>query len=115
MTGTFHLSQAVRPDIAKVLTFTARVFSGAEAAEMGLVTRLSDDPKRDAMEMAHEIAGMSPGLSGAKSLFNRIAGDGAAEQFAEERRLIGAQIGTPNQIEAVMAGFEKRPAVYTDV
>jgi hypothetical protein len=29
--------------------------------------------------------------------------------------LIGAQIGTPNQIEAVMAGFEKRPAVFADV
>ena len=39
----------------------------------------------------------------------------AAEQFAAERRTIGAQIGTPNQIEAVMAGFEKRPAVYADV
>mgnify|MGYP002064706577 FL=1 len=40
---------------------------------------------------------------------------GAAEQFAAERATIGAQIGTPNQIEAVMAGFEKRPPVYADV
>jgi enoyl-CoA hydratase/carnithine racemase len=116
MTGTFVLSKLVRPDIAKELTFTARIFSGTEAAEMGLVTRLSDTPKDDAMAMAREIAGMSPGaVRGAKSLFNRLANDGAAEQFAEERRLIGAQIGTPNQIEAVMAGFEKRPAVFADV
>ena len=116
MTGTFILSKLVRPDIAKELTFTARVFSGTEAAEMGLVTRLSDTPKDDAMGLAHEIAAMSPGaVRGSKALFNRIVNDGAGEQFAAERRTIGAQIGTPNQVEAVMAGFEKRPAAYADV
>jgi enoyl-CoA hydratase/carnithine racemase len=116
MTGTFVLSKLVRPDIAKELTFTARIFSGTEAAELGLATRLSDDPKADALALAREIASMSPGaVQGAKALFNRMLDDGAAEQFAAERRTIGAQIGTPNQIEAVMAGFEKRPAVYADV
>ena len=29
MTGTFILSQLVRPDVAKELTFTARIFSGS--------------------------------------------------------------------------------------
>ncbi len=115
MTGTFILSTLVRPDIAKELTFTARVFSGSEAAEMGLATRLSDAPKDEAMALAREIASMSPGaVRGSKALFNRISSEGAAEQFAAERRTIGAQIGTPNQIEAVMAGFEKRPAVFAD-
>jgi enoyl-CoA hydratase/carnithine racemase len=116
MTGTFILSKLVRPDIAKELTFTARVFSGTEAAAMGLATRLSDTPKDDAMVLAHEIASMSPGaVRGSKALFNRIASAGAAEQFAAERRMIAAQIGSPNQIEAVMAGFEKRPPVYADL
>ena len=46
MTGTFILSQLVRPDVAKELTFTARVFSGTEALELGLATRLSDNPLR---------------------------------------------------------------------
>jgi enoyl-CoA hydratase/carnithine racemase len=116
MTGTFILSKLVRPDIAKELTFTARVFSGTEAAELGLVTKLSDQPKDDAMVLAREIAAMSPGaVQGSKALFNRLASDGAAEQFAAERATIGAQIGTPNQIEAVMSGFEKRPAVYADL
>jgi enoyl-CoA hydratase/carnithine racemase len=115
MTGTFVLSKLVRPDIAKELTFTARVFSGAEAYELGLATKLSDTPKDDAMALAREIASMSPGaVRGSKALFNRILDDGAAEQFAAERRTIGAQIGSPNQIEAVMAGFEKRPPVFTD-
>ena len=56
MTGTFILSKLVRPDIAKELTFTARVFSGTEAAEMGLVTKLSDDPKDDAMAILKTLA-----------------------------------------------------------
>ena len=116
MTGTFILSQLVRPDVAKELTFTARVFTGAEAADMGLVTRLSDNPKDDAMALAREIAAMSPGaVRGSKELFNRMLRDGAGEQFAAERATIGAQIGTPNQVEAVMSGMEKRPAVYADV
>jgi enoyl-CoA hydratase/carnithine racemase len=68
------------------------------------------------MALAHEIAGMSPGaVQGAKALFNRITNEGAADQFAAERATIGAQIGSPNQVEAVMAGFEKRPAVFADV
>jgi enoyl-CoA hydratase/carnithine racemase len=115
MTGTFVLSKLVRPDIAKELTFTARIVSGAEAAELGLATRLSDDPKADAMALAREIAAMSPGaVRGSKALFNRIFDEGAADQFEAERRTIGAQIGSPNQVEAVMAGFENRPPVFTD-
>lgn len=115
MTGTFMLSKLVRPDIAKELTFTARMFSGTEAAEMGLVTKLSETPYDDAMAMAREIAARSPtAVRGAKELINKMASDGAAEQFAEERRIIGQQIGTPNQVEAVMSGFENRPAVFVD-
>ncbi len=62
----------------------------------------------------------SPGAArdavrGAKALFNRLANAGAAEQFAEERRVIGTLIGTPNQVEAVTANFEQRPAKFTEV
>lgn len=115
MTGTFQLGKLVRPDIAKELTFTARIFPGSEAYELGLVTKLSDDPHADAMALAREIAGVSPSaVQGAKALINKMAADGAAEQFAEERRVIGAQIGTPNQIEAVTASFENRTPVFVD-
>lgn len=115
MTGTFMLSKLTRPDIARELTYTARVFTGAEAHEMGLATRLSDDPHTDAMSLARDIAGRSPGaVRGAKAAFNRMDHEGAAEAFAEERRQIGAQIGSPNQVESVMAGFEKREPVFVD-
>ena len=110
MTGTLMLSRLVRPDIAKNLVFTARVFSGHEAHEMGLVTQLSQDVYADAMTMAREIAGSSPeAVRGAKKLINLLANSGAAEQFAAERAIIGQLIGTANQAEAVMSHFEKRP------
>ena len=65
--------------------------------------------------MASEIAGRSPdAVRGAKALLNRLFNQGAAQQFAEERRVIGSLIGAPNQIEAVMANFEKRQAAFTD-
>jgi len=114
MTGTQILAGLVRPDIAKELTFTARVFSGTEAYELGLVTRLSNTPLEEALTMANEIAGRSPdAVRGSKELFNRIVNAGAAEQFAEERRVIGSLIGRPNQVEAVMANFENRPAQFS--
>jgi enoyl-CoA hydratase/carnithine racemase len=115
MTGTLFLSRLVGPDVAKELTFTARILSGREAAELGLATRLSEDPRKDAFALAGEIAARSPeAVQGAKALFNRLTNDGAAEQFAEERREIGGLIGRPNQVEAVKANFEKRPPVFAD-
>jgi enoyl-CoA hydratase/carnithine racemase len=109
MTGTFLLSRLVRSDVARELTYTARMIDGREAHELGLVTRLSEQPYDDAMALAREIAGRSPGaVQGAKALFNRMFAAGAADQFAEERRVIAEQIGSPNKIEAIMANMERR-------
>lgn len=115
MTGTLMLSQLVRADVAKELTFTARVFDGREAQTIGLATRLSETPHVDAMAMAREIADRSPdAVRGAKALINGLLHERAAAQFAEERRVIGSLVGRPNQVEAVMANFEKRAANYRD-
>lgn len=113
MTGTLMLSRLVRPDIVKDLVFSARVFSGAEGFELGVVTRLSKTPHAEAMDLAQEIAGRSPdAVRGAKKLINLMANDGAAQQFAAEREVIGKLIGGPNQVEAVMSHFEKRPPKF---
>jgi len=110
MTGTLMLSRLVRPDIAKELVFTAKIISGKEGYEIGLATHLSENPHADAMVLAREIAGRSPdAVRGAKKLLNLQANDGAAQQFANEREVIGRLIGHANQAEAVMSHFEKRP------
>ena len=113
MTGTLMLSRLVRDDVVKDLVFSARVISGTEAHELGVVTRVSDLPLEVAMQIANEIAVRSPdAVRGAKALINRLSNAGAAEHFAEERRIIHSLIGKPNQVEAVMANFEKRPTNF---
>jgi enoyl-CoA hydratase/carnithine racemase len=115
MTGTLFLSRLTRADIAKELTFTARIFDGREALQLGLATRLSETPYLEARAMAEEIAGRSPdAVRGAKVLFNRLANDRSADQFAAEREVIGSLVGSPNQVESVMANFEQRPPNFTD-
>lgn len=115
MTGTFMLSRLVRNDIARELTYTARVFDGREAAEIGLVTRLSDSPRETAIEIAGEIAARNPnGVRGAKALFNRMFLADASGQLAMEREVIGSLIGSPNQVEAITANLQNRAAVFAD-
>ena len=115
MTGTFMLTRLVRNDVARELTYTARMFDGREAHELGLVTRLSEQPYDDAIALAREIAARNPnGVRGAKRLFNRMFTDGAAEQFADERRVIARLIGSPNQVEAITANLEGRPPAFAD-
>ena len=115
MSGTVSLSRLVRPDVAKELAMTGRMIDGHEAERLGLATHVSDTPYDDAMALAREIAGRSPqAVRGIKHLIDNAESATLAEQFAEERRVIGSLIGRPNQVEAVTAYFEKRDPVFTD-
>jgi enoyl-CoA hydratase/carnithine racemase len=115
MTGTFLLTRLARNDVARELTYTARVIDAREGHALGLVTRLSDKPYDAAMALAAEIAGRNPhGVRGAKALFNRMFADGAAGQFAHERDTIRSLIGTANQVEAVTANLQKRAPAFRD-
>lgn len=115
MTGTLMLSHLVRPDIAKELTMTARFFDAKEAHALGLVTRLADEPRAEAMRLAAEIAERSPdSVRAAKRLFNRAMVAAAAGQFAAERDEIQALMVSPNQREAVTAHFEQRPPAFRE-
>ncbi len=113
MTATLTLSRLVRPDIAKELVFTAKIISAADGHGMGLVTHLSEEPLQAALTLAAEIASRNPdAVRGAKRLLNLQTSAGVAEQFAAEREVIHQLMGSPNQAEAVMAHFEKRPPVF---
>ncbi len=115
MSITRTLPRLVGIDVAKELTYTGRVFSGAEADELGVVTHLSDDPLRTARELADEIATRSPdAVRGAKRLLDG-AWTGAAEQtLALEAELQRALIGSPNQLAAVTAGITREPPQFAD-
>jgi enoyl-CoA hydratase/carnithine racemase len=116
MTGTLMLSRLVRDDVMKDLVFTGRILHATEGATLGLVTRLADDPVEVALHMAREIAGRSPhAVRGAKKLINHLSNDRAKEHFALEREIIFKLIGSPNQVEAITANFEKREPKFGDV
>ncbi len=115
MTGTQLLPRLVGLDVAKELTFTGRMVSGTEAVALGLATKVCEDPRAEALALAQQIADSNPdAIQGAKSLLNQAGLISLADGFAAEESLIRRLIGSPNQVEAVKAFFEKRPAVYAD-
>jgi enoyl-CoA hydratase/carnithine racemase len=116
MTGSQMLPRLVGLDVAKDLTFSGRMVRGEEAVAIGLATRVCANPLEDALATAQEIAAKSPeAIRGAKALLNMAGQVSIAEGFVAERKGIRALIGSPNQVEAVTAFFEKRPATYSDV
>ena len=114
MTGTVILPTLVGRDVAKELTFTGRMVSGAEAVALGLATRLADDPRAAALELAAELVTKSPdALREGKRLLNLSGTRPVAEQLHDERVTMGSLIGSPNQVEATVAFFEKREPRFT--
>ncbi len=114
MGASVLLPPIVGLDVAKEMYFTGKMISGTEAVELGVATRLSDDPHGAAMELAREIASKNPeAIRRMKAILNGLPERTTAERFASEREHIGALFGTPNQKEAVTAFFEKRPPNFT--
>jgi enoyl-CoA hydratase/carnithine racemase len=113
MTGSQLLPGLVGRDVAKELTFTGRLVSGQEAVRIGLATRADPDPLAAALALAREIAGRSPhAVRAAKRLLDLAGRVDLAAGFAAEQEEIGALIGSPNQVEAVTARFERRDPVF---
>ncbi|MGX1321101.1 enoyl-CoA hydratase/carnithine racemase [Bradyrhizobium sp. USDA 377] len=114
MAGTPILASLVRDDILRDLTYTGRIFSAQEAVSYGLATRICDDPRAAALEVAREIAGKSPdAIRAAKRLLNNLSvdpGPALLAESVEQQKLIGSA----NQTEAVRANLEKRAPKFAD-
>jgi enoyl-CoA hydratase/carnithine racemase len=114
MAGTPILATLVRDDILRDLTYTGRIFSAQEALSYGLATRVCDDPRAAAFEVAREIAGKSPdAIRAAKRLLNKLSVDPGPALLAEsieQQKLLGS----PNQTEAVRANIDKRPPHFAE-
>jgi enoyl-CoA hydratase/carnithine racemase len=115
MSGTQTLRRLVRLDVAKELTFTGRIVSGAEAVGLGLATRVCDDPLAEALSLAQEIAGKSPqAIRAGKRLLNDAGLLSIDEGLRLEESLQRSLIGSPNQLEAVQANLAKRAPQFSD-
>lgn len=115
MGGSQLMRHLAREDLIRELTYTGRVFSGDQALQMGFATRVCGDPRAEALTVAREIAGKSPdAIRAAKRLFNQAPYRGLAEGLVDETFEQMRLIGSPNQVEAVLANQEQRAPNFSD-
>ena len=115
MAGTQLMRHLAREDIVRELTYTGRIFSGEEAFQYGFATRVCADPYAEALASAREIAAKNPdAIRAAKRILNDAVLTDPKTGLTQESVEQGHLIGSPNQIEAVMANLQKRAPTFVD-
>ena len=115
MSATQSLRHIARLDRIKELVFTGRKFTGVQAYEYGLATVLSDNPRKEALDMARTIANRNPdAVRAGKRMLNDSMFCSTYDGLVTESNLSREMIGTANQLEALMSGFEKREPKFVD-
>jgi enoyl-CoA hydratase/carnithine racemase len=111
-----HLPRLVRFDVAQELTFTGRTLSGVEACDLGLVTRVADDPLGAAIALAREIALKSPdAIQAAKRLLHEAWSRADGAQLLQREAVLQQRlIEGPNQRVAVIAHRDGQAAAFSD-
>ncbi|GMM92611.1 crotonase/enoyl-CoA hydratase family protein [Qipengyuania sp. MTN3-11] len=105
----------VRDDVLRELVYTNREFTGEEALEYGLATVVDPDPLARAEAIAADIADRNPdAIRGAKRLAEAMLSPDTDAILMTESEEQAKVMRTPNQIEAVMAGMEKRKPRFSD-
>lgn len=103
----------VRDDVLMRLTLTAEILDGQAALQAGLMTEVADDPLARAEKLAQLIANRSPDMVRAtKRLLRTSRTQTDDERLALEEKLQRRLLGTPNQMEAVMANLQRRDPVF---
>ena len=115
MGGLYYMPLLMRDDHVRELTYTGRIISGEEAANLGLATRTAADPVAEAMAMAHKIATAAPNaMRQAKAVFEERPAMDRAETLQAESERQAAIMRSPQFMEAVMAGMQKRAPQFSD-
>ena len=108
MSGMATISRLTRVDIAQELTMTGRFFSGTEALEYGLVSKVSDAPLESAQELAKTIAQQSPdAIAATKYLFKKTWKKDTRAALFWERMVQLRLLGRKNQRIAMKNGLSK--------
>ncbi|ADG98384.1 Enoyl-CoA hydratase/isomerase [Segniliparus rotundus DSM 44985] len=95
LTASVTLPELARIDQVKRLAMTGKVIGAAEAAQLGLVTEVAQDPKAAALELVAELAARSPdAIAAGKFLFQNTWTRGhrlslLAERVTQMRLLSG--------------------------
>jgi len=108
MSGMVTLSRLTRVDIAQELTMTGRFFSGVEALEYGLVSKVSDAPLTEAKALANTICKQSPdAIAATKYIFKKTWKKDARIALFWERITQLRLLGKKNQRIAMANGLAK--------
>ena len=104
-----YLPKLVNYDQALLATLTAKLIDASEAKNMGLVTICSKKPYLHSLTLAKELLNKSPDATmSAKKLYKESWFEKNATTLKLEAILQTKLIGSPNQMEAVLANIEKR-------
>ena len=115
MAASQTLRDLVRIDVAKELIFTGRIIGAEEAQQLGLITRICNDPHAEALKMANGISQKSPdAILAGKRLLETTWHGNPVDAFKLEEALQISLLGSPNQVEAMKANFEKRAPNFQD-
>lgn len=115
MGSTQIMRHMIRDDVIRELTYTARIFTAQEAKEWGFITDIVDDPLAHAMAMAEQISLKNPdAIRASKKMLEASNYQTAAEGLLMESVEQDKIMGTPNQVEAVMAELQKRKPNFVD-
>lgn len=115
MSGTVTLTTLTRYDIAQELTMTGRQFSGQEAYDFGIVSKLSDDPLAEATELAKTIAEKSPdAIAATKFLFRKTWKANPVTALLWERWTQMRLLGRKNQRIAMKNGLSGKKDPFID-
>lgn len=108
MSGMVTLSRLTRIDIAQELTMTGRFFSGLEAEQYGLVSKVSETPLREAQLLAEKICQQSPdAIAATKYLFKKTWKKDTRMALFWERITQLRLLGRRNQRIAMQNGLTK--------
>jgi enoyl-CoA hydratase/carnithine racemase len=116
MAGTQLMRHLAREDIVRELTYTARIFSAEEALSFGFITRITEEARAEAMNIARDVAGKSPhAIRAAKRLLNEACTAQPEAGLIAEAREQEALVGSANQIEAIRSNMQKRAPGFMEV
>jgi enoyl-CoA hydratase/carnithine racemase len=109
MGGSVTLRNLVPVDVAMELAMTGRKVKASEALDLGLVSRVEEDPMAAAESLAAGLAEKSPSaIAAVKRLFRETRQGSERRALRRERALQLKLLLGANQREAMRANFEKR-------
>ena len=100
MGANLAVRELVAKDITLKLTMTAEVISAQTALDYGLITQLSDEPMKDAMQLAGQITERSPdAIAAVKKLYHK-------NWFKAEWRMLAKE--SYYQVKILLGNNQKR-------